>query len=109
MNLLDYRTDRHDIEREFSFDSGTVVIFEGVFLFRKELAPYIDYKIQLDIPFEESKRRACGRDTAASAAKYDTKYLPAQAKYLAEYPPERTADIIIDNTNWEFPRLKYSR
>jgi uridine kinase len=85
------------------------VIFEGVFLFRKELAPYLDYKVFLDIPFEASKIRAKVRDSQASIDKYNIKYLPAQEKYLKEYPPSKVADIIIDNSNWEYPVIKHVR
>jgi phosphoglycolate phosphatase len=103
LTLLDLDTDKYVIKKEFSFTPDTIVLFEGVFLFRQELAPYIDYKIFLDIPFEESKKRAVERDPAAVLARYDTKYLPAQRKYLAEYPPDKTADMIINNTNPEYP------
>jgi uridine kinase len=109
MTVLDYYTDRYDTEREFTFNPDTIVIFEGVFLFRKELAPYIDYKIHLDITFEESKRRAKERDPEAVLARYDEKYLPAQAEYLKKYPPEETADMVIDNSDWEHPHLKHEK
>ncbi|HUT67969.1 MAG TPA: HAD hydrolase-like protein [Dehalococcoidales bacterium] len=107
LTLLDLSTDRYDITRKFSFDRDTIVLFEGVFLFRKKLAPYIDYKIFLDISFEESKKRAAARDPEDVFNKYDTKYLPAQKIYLKEYPPAKTSDIVIDNANWEYPRIKY--
>jgi phosphoglycolate phosphatase-like HAD superfamily hydrolase/uridine kinase len=106
MTLLDWRTDKYDAERIYAFNRNTIIIFEGVFLFRKELAPYIEYGVFLEIPFEESKRRAFIRDAGADIKKYDEKYLPAQARYLKEYPPEKTADMVIDNSNWEYPRLK---
>jgi beta-phosphoglucomutase-like phosphatase (HAD superfamily) len=32
--------------------------------------------------------------------------LPAQARYLKEYAPEKTADMVVDNGNWEYPRIK---
>jgi phosphoglycolate phosphatase len=105
LTLLDLNTDRFEIKKKYSCDGETIVLFEGVFLFRKELAPYIDYKIFLDITFEESKRRAVERDAEATISKYDTKYLPAQEKYLKEYPPEKTADMVIDNNNREYPRI----
>jgi HAD superfamily hydrolase (TIGR01549 family) len=107
LTVLDYRIDKYDIEREYSFNQNTMVIFEGVFLFRKELTPYIDYKIYLDITFEESKKRAKDRDPEEVVKKYEGKYLPAQAKYLEKYPPEKTADIIIDNANWEYPKISF--
>ncbi|OGO31798.1 MAG: hypothetical protein A2Z29_08330 [Chloroflexi bacterium RBG_16_56_11] len=105
MTLLDWRTDRYEIEREFSFSRDTIVIFEGVFLFRNELAPHIDYKVFLSITFEESKKRAKERDAEAVIKKYDNKYLPAQRKYLEEYPPRKTADIVIDNTDYHRPHI----
>ncbi|MEE8419377.1 MAG: hypothetical protein V3S02_04625 [Dehalococcoidales bacterium] len=109
LTLLDLNTDSYDIKKRFSFNSATLVIFEGVFLFRKELAPYIDFKIFLDIPFEESKKRALLRDSRLGQEglkKYDEKYLPAQKKYLVEYPPARVADLVIDNTDWQHPRVR---
>ena len=106
IELLDLDTDRYDTDRKYSFSTETIVLFEGVFLFRKELAKYIDLKLFLEIPFSESKKRALERDPEAILNKYDAKYLPAQEKYLKEYPPTTTADIIVDNTVWEFPRIK---
>ena len=93
------------LEKEYNFKPNTIVILEGVFLLREELSQYMDYKVFLEIPFEESKRRAEARDPQATMEKYETKYLPAQRKYLSLYPPELHADIIIDNINWEYPSI----
>lgn len=112
LTVLDWHTDKYDIEREFSFNQNTIVIFEGVFLFRKELSLYIDYKIFIEVPFEESKRRAWIRDahvTQEELKKYDEKYLPAQRKYLDKFPPSKVADMIIDNSDWEYPRVTFLR
>jgi len=109
MRLLDWHTDKYDIEKEFTFSPNTIVIFEGVFLFRKELAPYIDYKVFLDIAFEESKRRAKDRDPKTTLEKYDVKYLPAQQRYLGKYPSCDTADMVVDNSDWEKPKISYLR
>jgi phosphoglycolate phosphatase len=109
LTLLNWHTDKYDIEKDFFCDQGTVVIFEGVFLYIKELSPYIDYKVFLDIPFEESKRRAGSRDTGEVYKKYDAKYLPAQRRYLYEFPPSETADMIVDNSDWEWPKVTFRR
>ncbi|MFC1921104.1 hypothetical protein ACFLYQ_05210 [Chloroflexota bacterium] len=105
LTLLNLMTDKYEIRKEYSINQNTIVIFEGVFLFREDLAPYIDYKVFVEIPFEESKRRALIRDNKASLKKYDEKYLPAQIRYLEEFPPSKTADIVIDNSNWEYPEI----
>ncbi len=106
LTTLDWQTDKYENVRKYIIKPNTIVILEGVFLFRKELAPYIDFKVFLDISLEESKKRATTRDPEANVKKYDTKYLTAQQRYLLEYPPNKVADIIIDNTNWEYPVIK---
>jgi uridine kinase len=104
---LNLQMDKYEIKKRYSIQKDTIILFEGVFLFRKELSPYIDYKIFLDISYEESRKRAAKRDIPTYGEqileKYDTKYLPAQKKYLKEYPSEKVADLIINNINWEFP------
>jgi len=109
LKALDPDTDEYEVDRVYSVDRETIVIFEGVFLFRKELDSYIDYKVFLDIPLEESKRRAIIRDSEANVSKYDEKYLPAQVKYMKKYLPTKVVDMVIDNTNWEYPRVKQIR
>jgi HAD superfamily hydrolase (TIGR01549 family) len=106
LKALNPDTDKYEVDRVYSIDRDTIVIFEGVFLFRRELSSYIDYKVFLDIPPEESKRRATIRDPEAIVKKYDEKYLPAQVKYMRKYPPTKVVDMVIDNTNWEYPRAK---
>jgi uridine kinase len=109
LKLLDLQTDKCDISRKYSFNHQTIVLFEGVFLFRKELAPYLDYKIFLDISLDLSKERAKSRDPAASLDKYDTKYLPAQRQYLRGRPPHQVADVVINNSHWEYPVIRHRR
>jgi len=109
LTVLNWQTDKYDTEKEFTFNQNTIVIFEGVFLFRKELSPYIDYKVFIEITFEESKRRAKIRDSEETFRKYEGTYLPAQRRYLDEFPPSETADMIIDNSNWEYPGVKLHR
>ncbi len=113
LTLLDLHTDRYEVEKTYSFTEDTIVLLEGVYLFRKEISPYIDYKIFLDMPFEESKRRAATRDVKRFGGdimkKYDEKYFPVQKRYLREYPPRDIADMIIDNTNWEYPVIDFTR
>jgi HAD superfamily hydrolase (TIGR01549 family) len=109
LTLLNVDSDKYDIVRDYSVNRNTIVIFEGVFIFRQELAPYIDYKVFLDITFDECKKRAGVRDIQASVEKYDVKYIPAQLKYLGEYPPHQTSDLVIDNTDWEYPKITSSR
>lgn len=108
--VLNYETDKYDREKEYVFDQNTIVIIEGVFLYRKELASYIDYKIFLDISFEESKKRAETRDVPVHGEEIintsHVRYWPAQKRYLEQYPPSKMADLIIDYTDWDNPKMK---
>ena len=101
--ILNIETDEYDSEKEYQIKPETIVIFEGVFLLRKELSSYIDYTVFLDITYEESLGRGISR--GGSTRKYNTKYHAAQRRYLAEYPPEKMADMIIDNSYWDYPSI----
>ncbi len=109
LTLLDLMSDQYSIQKRFSVDQDTIVLFEGIFLFRPELAAFIDYRVYLEISFEEARRRVSIRDIPIYGLemmqRYETKYWPAQKKYLAEYPPRQTADMIIDNNDWQQPRI----
>lgn len=109
LTALNLETDKFDTTRNYDIKTDSIVILEGVFLFRKELAPYIDYKVYLDISFEECKHRAALRDSTAIAAKYDDKYLPAEQRYIREYAPEKSADLATDNNNAEYPKILRQR
>jgi phosphoglycolate phosphatase-like HAD superfamily hydrolase/uridine kinase len=107
LTVLDLETDSYRNIRSYSISPNTIVLLEGVFLFRKELSSYLDYYVYLDISFEECLKR--GLERAGKEERYRTKYIPAHKKYLAEYPPSEYADIIIDNSTWEYPRITFSR
>ena len=107
LTLLDLETDSYRNKRSYSISPDTIVLLEGVFLFRKELSPYVDYYIYLDISFEECLKRGLKR--GGEEERYQNKYIPAQKKYLAEFPPSEHADIIIDNTNWHYPCITFTR
>ena len=105
--VLDLETDSFRNNRSYSISPDSIVLLEGVFLFRNELSPYIDYYVHLDISFDECLKR--GLERGGEEERYQTKYIPAQKKYLAEYPPTEHADIIIDNSNWDYPHITSTR
>jgi phosphoglycolate phosphatase-like HAD superfamily hydrolase/uridine kinase len=106
LNLLNLETDEYDITKRYSIRRDTIVILEGVFLFRKELADFIDYKIYLDIPFNLCRKRARERDDPTTFNKYDEKYLPAQRKYILDCSPLSQSEIVIDNSDPEYPKVR---
>jgi uridine kinase len=94
--------------------SDGVLIVDGVFAFRPELDDLWDLRIWLDVDPELSVRRGTQRDVElegdADAAEvlHRSRYLPAEMLYLDEVDPLRAADIVIDNRDFDFPRILQS-
>jgi uridine kinase len=105
--VLDLETDQYTQARRYNVEPGTLVLLEGVFLMRPELASFIDYMVFLHITPEQVIKRAEVRDRPRFGAeiieRYKNKYLPAQMRYLATFPPEEHAGLIVDNTDWADP------
>ncbi|MFJ5269783.1 HAD-IA family hydrolase [Streptomyces sp. NPDC088358] len=100
----EWTTVRHDI------GPGTVVILEGVFLYRAETRPYVDLFVHLDVDEHTVLERARQRDLPSQGAevmrKYADKYLPAQRAYLERHPPRELAHVVVDNSRWEEPVVR---
>lgn len=107
--LLNLETDTYSLKRHFTIDSETIVIVEGVLLYRPPIDRYFDVRIFLDIPFDEVFYRASVRDVPVSGAsileRYRTKYLPAQKRYLDDYHPKERCHFVIDNTDYASPKV----
>lgn len=107
---LNLDTDRYESLRHFDADPDTVVLLEGVLLFRLPVSEYLDGKVFLHIGFDEMLERARIRDVpkygAAFLEKYKNKYIPVQQRYIKEHRPHETCDILIDNSNYYHPLLK---
>jgi uridine kinase len=94
-----------------SGDDDGVLIVDGVFLLRPELAHLWTVSIYLRVSPEESLRRALTRDLARMGSadevrrRYLARYLPGQAIYREEVGPESVADIVIDNERVDAPRV----
>ena len=106
LTLLDLDTDKYEIKKKYTCDKRTIIIFEGVYLFRKEFISYIDYKIFLDISLNECIKRVKSRDGKDIIKKLNKKYLPAQCKYMKEFLPLEIADMIVNNFDWDSPKIK---
>lgn len=109
LNLLDLAEDQYSKEVCFSVDSETIVLVEGVLLYREPITKYFDYKIFLDIDFDEVLKRATQRDFAilgdSVTTRYKEKYIPIQKRYIAENNPTEIADVIIDNRCYKSPKI----
>jgi uridine kinase len=106
LTSVSWQDDDLTYETDYEVTPETVVILEGVFLFLDFISRHVDYYLYLDITPEERRKRASVRDPEGVQKSYERKYLPAFRAFIEEYPPERYADLVIDNTDWHQPRLK---
>ncbi|MFI9511297.1 hypothetical protein [Nocardia sp. NPDC052566] len=80
-----------------------VLIVDGVFAFRPEINEYWDFRIWLEVSPEVSLCRGAARDNDEST--HRDRYLPAEKIYLAEVDPLPSVDMVIDNSDFDRPRL----
>jgi phosphoglycolate phosphatase len=106
---LNLDTDTYETVRHFEADGETVILMEGVLLFRPPVMDYLDGTVFLQISFDEMLRRARVRDVPkygeAFLQKYIDKYIPVQKRYLEEYRPHERCDVFIDNGDYRNPKI----
>lgn len=110
LTLLDLDSDTYCVERQYDILQDTLLIVEGVLLYCEPLADYIDFKVFLDIDFEEVIRRATYRDVPKYGAefllKYHDKYIPIQKWYLSTCRPKSKSDIVVNNQDFKHPFIE---
>lgn len=113
--VFDVRRDTSVAGTTLTVPDASVLLFDGVFLLRPELAECWDVKVFLEVTFEEALRRASGRDVETLGSPigvrhlYERRYFPAQRRYLRLVRPHEVADIVVDNNDPEAPRLQRAR
>jgi uridine kinase len=109
--IFDFRKDTPVDSRVLTAPPDAVLLFEGLFLHRPELLPYWDFTIFLRVDFDVTIERAVPRDEnlfgseAGVRERYAKRYIPGQQIYLDQVRPDRVADIVVDNNDWDNPRL----
>ncbi|WP_429387400.1 uridine kinase [Paenarthrobacter sp. TE4293] len=86
---------------------NALVVIEGMFLHRDELASMWDYSIFLDVPFAETAKRMSLRDGGSPDPDHPSlqRYVGGQRLYFQHAQPWSRATRIIDNTLPDNPRL----
>jgi hypothetical protein len=109
----------HDVEREVVVDRapepaagpGALLLVDGIFLHRPELADLWDAGVWLQVPFEVSVPRGNARfgavlaDEADPASAVNARYVGGQRIYLAAVDPADRATWVLDNTDLTAPLL----
>ena len=109
--VFDYRSDRAVDSPPRVARRDAILLFDGVFLSNPELEGCWDLTIWLDVPFEVTVERAVARDSrdggdaAITRGKYECRYVPGQRLYLTRCRPHERADIVVDNTALDRPRV----
>jgi len=95
----DYRAHTYD------FKDVSVVLVEGIFLFKPQYRKHFDLTIWIDCSFPTALARAIdraqeGMSPANTIAAYETIYFPAQRVHLAQDKPRDNADLIFQNDTY---------
>ena len=107
-----YRPAGHDLASDAVLDPppvaappAAVVLVDGLFLHRAELAPHWDFSVFLDVPFSETAARMAVRDgTPADPAHPEMhRYVGGQRLYFADTDPARQASVVVENSDPERP------
>lgn len=94
-----------------SMSDDGVLIVDGVFALRPEINGNWDLRIWLDVDEDLSVHRGAARDAAiegdlnAAETLHRTRYLPAESLYIHECDPISSADVVIDNRNFDDPQI----
>jgi uridine kinase len=105
---FDHRTDQPVMSDPITLPLPAVLIFDGLFLHRRELRDEWDLTIFLDVPFEISYARMAKRDGSDPDpnAVANRRYLEGQKLYFSEASPQERADILIDYSDLDKPRIE---
>ena len=112
---FDHRGNAEDPSPLLTAGEDVILICDGIFLFRAELLPYWDVKIFVDITFETCLQRALSRDLnllgdrETIICNYQQRYIPGQKLYFDLEHPHEKADIIIDNNDYQHPRITFTK
>jgi uridine kinase len=104
------RTDMPDDAPPIFVGANAVLLFDGIFLGRRELDSYWDLRILVDVDADTSIARAVRRDAAASELgevekKYRVRYEPAWQIYLEKDCPAPKAHLIVHNVDIANPTV----
>jgi len=104
------RQEREVQAPEVKVPANCVLLFDGIFLARPELAGAFDLRVFVQIDFETCLARAELRDRAhlgdTVRQRYLQRYIPAQQAYLDGCHPRETANVVIINDDLANPSLE---
>lgn len=109
-----FRRAAHDLRTDKAVDlpwetapGDAVLIVDGLFLHRDELRPHWEFTIFLDAPFAVTVARLAARDGSNPDPDHPSqaRYVGGQRLYFAACDPRSRADVLIDHSDAESPRI----
>ena len=109
-----YRPAGHSLETdtilsppELPAASNAVILVDGLFLHREELAAGWDFSIFLDVPFTVSAARMAVRDGTPADPEHPAmhRYVGGQRLYFADRDPAALATVVVENSDPDRPRV----
>ena len=91
--------------------ANTILLFEGIFVFRSQINTFWEYRILVDVDAATSLSRSLVRDTGLIGPadvvrrKFDQRYEPAWQIYVDQADLETVADVVIDNREVANPQI----
>ena len=107
---IDPLTQHSHAHEQVTMPEGAILIVDTTFAFRPELVDYWDLRIWVHVAAETSVQRGIERDGArdgfaAAEAVHRDRYAVAMDVYLNEVDAVALAHIVVDNTDFEEPRI----
>ena len=112
-----FSTEFFDLKRDVPYESrwqtgpaDAILIVDGLFLLRPELAGIWNFAIWLDAPEEVRRERMIERDGSHPEpdSPLGQRYLGAQELYQRDASPRTAASAIIDNSDVDHPRRQFA-
>jgi len=109
-----YRAAVHDVRTDEALDlpwstapAGAVLVLDGLFLHRDELAGHWDFSVFLTASFAVTAARMAVRDGTSPDPDHPgmARYVGGQRRYFAACRPWERADLVIDNSDLARPRV----
>ncbi|MDA1679136.1 hypothetical protein [Bacillus cereus group sp. TH152-1LC] len=111
---LQYETISHNLKTDIPVhneplmaQSNMVLIVDGTFLLKKDVAHLFDYKIFVDTDFEIARKRGTKRETEAFGSYEEAekmflnRYHAACKMYIDEHNPKECADVVFRNSDFD--------
>ncbi|MFZ5827233.1 MAG: uridine kinase family protein [Bacillota bacterium] len=79
-------------------EPGAIVILEGVYTMRQELAPFYDVRIWVETPYSLRLHRGLERDGEGARHQWEAEWMPAEERYARLHRPDTAAHLVLDGT-----------